>query len=85
MISGSWRIPWEIIEKVEDIQEIMQQINVHVWHIFREANQLANVIANTTINTKHKLVFQILNIDKQEVPSVRIKTRRIYNNNCQHA
>ncbi|KAK4714445.1 hypothetical protein R3W88_020352 [Solanum pinnatisectum] len=97
MISGSWRIPWEIVEKVEDIQEIMQQINVQVWNVFTEANQLADVIANTAINTEHKLVFQyfhqlpslgkrILNIDKQEVPSVGIKTRRIYNNkNYQHA
>ncbi|KAH0650587.1 hypothetical protein KY284_030499 [Solanum tuberosum] len=28
MIYGSWSIPWEIVEKVEDIQEKMQQLNV---------------------------------------------------------
>lgn len=97
MIYGSWSIPWEIVEKVEDIQEKMQQLNVQVWHVFREANQLADFIANTAIITEQKIIFQhfhqlpslgkkILNIDKHQVPSVRIKTKRIYNNNNgQHA
>jgi len=95
MIKGCWRIPWEVIEKVEDIQQVIQKINVQVWHVFREANQLADFIANTAINSEQKLTFQqfnqlpskgkkILNIDKQQVPSVRIKTRRIYSNNNGH-
>ncbi|KAK4708865.1 hypothetical protein R3W88_029790 [Solanum pinnatisectum] len=81
---------------MEDIREIMQQLNVQVWHIFREENQLADFIANMAINIEHKMVFQyfhqlpslgknILNIDKHQVPSVRIKPRRIYSNNGQHA
>lgn len=95
MIRGCWRILWEVIEKVEDIQQVIQKINVQVWHVFREANQLADFIANTAINSEQKLTFQqfnqlpskgkkILNIDKQQVPSVRIKTRRIYSNNNGH-
>ncbi|KAH0755025.1 hypothetical protein KY290_025295 [Solanum tuberosum] len=91
MINESWRIPWEIVEKMEDIQEIIQQLNVEVCHVFREANQLADFIANTTINTEQKMIFQyfhqlpslgkkILNIDKHQVPSIRIRTRKIYNN-----
>jgi len=58
MICGSLRIPGEFVEKVEDIQAILKQINVQVWHVFREANQLADAIANAAINTEHKLVFQ---------------------------
>ncbi|WMV47051.1 hypothetical protein MTR67_040436 [Solanum verrucosum] len=92
MIKGCWRIPWEVIEKVEDIQQVIQKLNVQFWHVFREANQLADFIANTAINSEQKLIYQqfnqlpsqgkkILNIDKHQVPSVRIKTRRIYSNN----
>ncbi|KAH0636655.1 hypothetical protein KY289_036570 [Solanum tuberosum] len=55
MITGSWRIPWEIVEKVEDIHEIVQQINVQVWHVFSEVNQLADFIANTTIDAVARL------------------------------
>jgi len=91
MITRNWRIPWEIMEMIEDIHDIVIQLNVHVQHIFREANQLADYIANTTINKKDKhgyhhfshlpsLGKKILNIDKQQIPTLRIKTRRIISN-----
>lgn len=59
--------------------------------IFREENQLADFIPNTTTDKEEKHQFhnfiqlpsmgrQILNIDKNQIPPVRIKTRIIDNN-----
>uniref|UniRef100_M1AL57 RNase H family protein n=1 Tax=Solanum tuberosum TaxID=4113 RepID=M1AL57_SOLTU len=76
MIIRNWRIPWELVEKMEEIQEMIHQMNVQVKHIFREANMLADCIANTAVYTVEKQEFhnfnqltsmgrRILNIDKQ--------------------
>ncbi|KAH0679660.1 hypothetical protein KY284_020745 [Solanum tuberosum] len=97
MIVKNWRIPWSISERMDDIHVMVEQINMQVQHIFRETNQLADYVANTAINTEAKQVFlnfnqlpskgrKLLNIDKHNIPSFRIKTRRInIDNNGQHA
>ncbi|KAH0716808.1 hypothetical protein KY285_012839 [Solanum tuberosum] len=36
IIQQSWRVPWEIAEKVEEIREIMKKIRAKITHIFRE-------------------------------------------------
>ncbi|WMV58548.1 hypothetical protein MTR67_051933 [Solanum verrucosum] len=92
MLIRNWRIPWEIAERVEDSQEIMKHINIQIRHTFREANQLADYITNIAIGTTEKQQFQeynqlpswgrrIVNIDKQQIPSIRIRTRKINNKN----
>lgn len=65
--------------------------------VCREANQLANFVANTTINKEEKEVFlgfnqlpslglKILNMNKHQIASVPIKSRIIsIDNNGQHA
>ncbi|KAH0723664.1 hypothetical protein KY290_006335 [Solanum tuberosum] len=90
MITKNWRIPWELVEKMEDILHMVTQINVHVHYIFKEANPLADYVANSAISKEEKQLpsmgRKILNIDKHQIPSVRIKTRRIIiDNNGQHA
>jgi len=88
----NWRIPWVLVERIKDIQEIMPHMVVTIKHIFREANQLADYITNVAINKVGKQHFQnfnqltsmgrrILNIDKQQIPSIKVKTRKIYINN----
>ncbi|WMV24639.1 hypothetical protein MTR67_018024 [Solanum verrucosum] len=93
MIYRNWRIPWELAEIMDDIHDMLGKITVNVQHIFREkATQLADFIANSAINTEGKQIFlnfqqlpsrgrKLLNIDKLQVPSFRIKTRRISNTN----
>lgn len=87
MINRDWKIPWRAIEIMKEVKDIMGELNIHVNHIYREANQLADLIANIAINQVEKLQFNsfiqlptaakmILNMDKHQVPSLRIRTRR---------
>lgn len=39
MLTGEWKIPWELIELIEQIQAIMKTLIVEITHIFRKANQ----------------------------------------------
>lgn len=91
MISRDWKIPWELAERLEEIQKIINLMNVQVKHIFREANQLADFNANTTTDKEDKQQYEhysqlpsmgrrLVNIDKQQIPSIRVKTNKI--NNC---
>ncbi|KAH0746243.1 hypothetical protein KY285_007900 [Solanum tuberosum] len=94
MIRGEWKIPWEIIERVEEIHEMMEISNTQIRHIYREANQLADFITNTAIDQEGKLQYHgfyqlpskargILNMDKQQIAAIRIRTRRINITNSQ--
>lgn len=93
ILSGNWRIPWEIAEIVEDIIDLSKSSNIIFKHIFREGNQLADFITNLAIQQEGKHQFssfqqlpsyarRILNTDKYQLPSLRIKTQNIssYNN-----
>ncbi|KAG5579118.1 hypothetical protein H5410_049745 [Solanum commersonii] len=65
-------------------------------YIYIEGNQLADCITNITINHEDKQQYasfyelpikasKILNMDKQQIPTIRIRTRRITNtSNHQH-
>lgn len=57
ILTKTWKIPWEIIELIEDITDMMQSRNMVVRHINREANQLADITANTTVQTETKLTY----------------------------
>lgn len=95
MITRSWKIPCDLVEMMEEIHDMVGKVTVQVSHIFREANQLADYIANSVINKEEIKTFQnfihlpslgrrILNIDKQQIPSIHIKKRRINTNNNGH-
>ena len=68
----------------------MATIQIHIVHIFREANQLVDCITNIAINQKdrqqyHKfqdlpsIARKILNMDKHQIRAIRIRTRKILN------
>uniref|UniRef100_A0A0V0GIV7 Putative ovule protein n=1 Tax=Solanum chacoense TaxID=4108 RepID=A0A0V0GIV7_SOLCH len=46
MIRGEWKIPWQYAEVIEEIQAIIQATRTQIQHAFREANQLADKLAN---------------------------------------
>ncbi|KAH0757706.1 hypothetical protein KY290_021199 [Solanum tuberosum] len=83
-----WKIPWELSEILEDAIAMIEQEGIQVKHVFREGNQLADALANNAHNHTEKQVYnqfnqlpvicrKILNMDKRQVMSLRIKTRKI--------
>lgn len=88
MLRKEWKIPWELIQMMETIDDMMTQMNVQVQHIFREGNQVADYLANLAINQQNKqqyhtsnqlptLARRFLNMDKQQIPAIRIRSKRI--------
>ncbi|KAH0781860.1 hypothetical protein KY290_001458 [Solanum tuberosum] len=54
MIKQNWRVPWVLAERIQEIQKMMELVNSHLDHNFREANQLADFITNLAINQEGK-------------------------------
>lgn len=90
MVIGFWTIPQDIEDKVEEIRDYIKSGNFQITHIFREANQLEDLIINIAINQEKKVQFfsflqlptttkKVLNNDKYQLPYfIRIRTRRIH-------
>ncbi|WMV47500.1 hypothetical protein MTR67_040885 [Solanum verrucosum] len=88
MILKQWKVPWEIVERVEDIRKRLHQLDAKIIHIFREGNTVADSLANEVIetqDTKEYHIFQelpgnirrLLNMDKAQVPNLRIRNKYI--------
>lgn len=85
MVMGIWKIPWEIEDNIDEISNFINSANAQIKHVYREANQLADLITNLAINNLNKIKFsnfsqlpveakRILNSDKSQLPYIRIKT-----------
>lgn len=57
ILKGYWETPQEIIEEVEEIKHQIQQQKIHILHIFREGNQLADYLANEAVNEPRTLIY----------------------------
>lgn len=88
IINRNWKIPCEVAEMVEEIQEHIRRQHIQINHIFREGNKLAEYMANLATNESTTLVYnsftqlskeghQIININKAQIPSIRIRIKRL--------
>jgi len=88
MVRNNWKVPWQQVEEIQEIQELLTSTFAQIQHVFREANKLADKLANEAceqMNAIQIYIFQqlsvecrgIVNMDKAEIPSLRIKTRKI--------
>lgn len=88
ILTGEWQIPWRMMTLVENIKQLPLASQVTITHIYREGNTLVDMIANiaferdgiTCYNTFTDLPVQgrrILNLEKQQMPNLRIQTKRI--------
>ncbi|KAK4708884.1 hypothetical protein R3W88_029809 [Solanum pinnatisectum] len=88
MIRHEWRILWSQAEKIQEIQELLPHVQANIQHVFREANQLADRLANEACDQNGKIQAQayqqlsgacreILNTNKAQISSLRIRTRKI--------
>lgn len=60
MVKGIWKAPWKIVDKIEEILAIMETTYIHFEHIFREANQQADFIANTAIHQQREAAVWVI-------------------------
>jgi len=88
MVDNQWKIPGELVERIEEIIRVIQSINASITHIFREGNCVADSLVNEVVEsqeTKCYYLFQELpsitrkrlNMDKSQIPNIRMKTRKI--------
>ncbi|XP_060200867.1 uncharacterized protein LOC132629156 [Lycium barbarum] len=87
VVEGVWRIPWCIITEVERIQKMMGTFNVIMHHVYREGNSLADFLTNiafdfagtSKVNTFSELPSagrKILNMEKMQIPNLRIRNAK---------
>ncbi|KAK6791949.1 hypothetical protein RDI58_000231 [Solanum bulbocastanum] len=92
MILKQWRVPWEMVERIEEIREKLQQLNSQIIHIYREGNMVADALANEVMETQTIMEYHCfqelpskirkhINMDKNQIPNLRIRNRAI---NRQH-
>ncbi|KAK4724055.1 hypothetical protein R3W88_026834 [Solanum pinnatisectum] len=78
MIENQWKVPWELIEIIEDIRVKLQSLQGNIIHIFREGNTVADALANEVIEAQNtKDIRSQINMEKSQIPNLRIRTRRI--------
>ncbi|WMV51941.1 hypothetical protein MTR67_045326 [Solanum verrucosum] len=89
ILRGESKIPWEISGMGEFLRSHLQARNIQLIHTFREGNQLADHLANEAFNHAVKVQYhnfnqlpcvarKILNMEKSQIPSLRISTKPIY-------
>ncbi|XP_059285813.1 uncharacterized protein LOC132039329 [Lycium ferocissimum] len=81
VIHKIWEVPWQIVNEMEEIWEIMATRSISVNHILREGNKMADYLANLALDNGSVLVssFQqleregrrLLNNDKLQLPYLR--------------
>ncbi|KAK6795384.1 hypothetical protein RDI58_008837 [Solanum bulbocastanum] len=85
-----WNIPWMLTDQIEEIRQHIRAIQCRMHHIFREANQVADKLANMTLDQQSSIKASnfsqlpkecriLINIDKAQLSTLRIKARKINN------
>ncbi|WMV09739.1 hypothetical protein MTR67_003124 [Solanum verrucosum] len=72
ILTKQWKTPWEQAEKIEEIQKAITGKQVKMKHIFREANSLADYLANIGIE-------QVETVKAQSFYNLSSRGRRIIN------
>lgn len=57
IITEIWEIPWQIRKYMEEIKQHMTETQAESHHIYREANYLADSLANHAFEKGRKLQF----------------------------
>ncbi|XP_055835234.1 uncharacterized protein LOC129903715 [Solanum dulcamara] len=83
ILTGDWKPPWNIAGWIEEVEEYKRDMDVIFKHTLREANKLADALANYALDEgpMHCYLFKdlttkmksILNSDKSQIPYLRIK------------
>ena len=84
-----------MLDIVEEARQIVEQNNFKVQHLYREGNQLEDFIVNSAYSNSKEQEYKqfkqlpsncrrVLNMNKAQTSSLRIKTRKIKDINSQY-
>ncbi|KAH0706391.1 hypothetical protein KY285_010891 [Solanum tuberosum] len=54
----TWRVPWELAEQYDELQQALMKIEAIIQHTFREGNKMADYMANLAIDNDEKQIFR---------------------------
>lgn len=83
-INREWKIPWRILNFIEEIQNLVEEHGFEINHSYRETNQPADRLANLGHTIAGTQVFNsfvelpkhirgLINMDRWNLPSFRVK------------
>lgn len=71
ILEGQINPPWEIVEIVEEIIQHVQTQQITIQQIFTEGNQLADYLANKTLQEDKTMVFEeFMHMPKMDLRSL---------------
>lgn len=86
-ISGNWSILWRIADCIRELRIMVEEHGIVTRHRFREANKVADKLAFMSHSTEEVCIYTefdtlsrqirgLLNADRWQLPSFRVKRRR---------
>lgn len=88
IINRQWKIPWALVKEIEEIWSKIQAVQGQITHIYREGNAVTYSLANDMVEVQQTKIFthfvdlptnirRYINIDKTQIPNIRIRTHKI--------
>ncbi|KAH0730874.1 hypothetical protein KY289_002062 [Solanum tuberosum] len=85
-IQGNWQSPWKIEDTISKIKFLLDTHHIHTTHYMREANKVADKLASLSHKSENNCIYTnysslprqiigLLNIDKWQIPSFRVRRR----------
>lgn len=57
MINRQWRVPWTLMDLIDEIKFKMNAVHGSIKHVFREGNQVADALANEVFEAQQTKIF----------------------------
>ena len=65
--TDKWKIPWQLTIQIEEIKQLIRQLQIMIKHLFREANQLVDKLANVVFDQQIPQLLIIFHNFQQNV------------------
>lgn len=83
IINKVLKVPFEITECYDDLQQALMKIEATIQHTFTEGNKMADYMANRAFESNDKQIFisfqqlptmgkKIINVEKTQIPLLRV-------------
>ncbi|XP_070046188.1 uncharacterized protein [Nicotiana tomentosiformis] len=93
MIKGKYKVPWELMDKMETLKDMLQQLQAQVVHCYREGNAVADALSKIGAESQHenamlygtmkdlpREVRGLFRMDIIQLPTFRIRQKKAMTN-----